>query len=105
MNWLDILERINQGEDDHTEFKRGLGNLKPVGRAIAAFANTDGGVVVLGVDDTATRRVGYTGSRSPASEVSNRSVAMGAYSCEGGAPAWSRRPLNCRIFTTSSATS
>ena len=51
MNWLDILERINQGEDDHTEFKRGLGNLNPVGRAIAAFANTDGGVVVLGVDD------------------------------------------------------
>ena len=54
MNWMDILERINQGEDDHTEFKRGLGDLKPVGRAIAAFANTDGGVVVLGVDDAQT---------------------------------------------------
>lgn len=51
MKWLDILERIGAGEDEHTEFKRGLGDLKPVGRAIGAFANTDGGLVVLGVDN------------------------------------------------------
>jgi ATP-dependent DNA helicase RecG len=54
MNWLEILERINRGEDEHTEFKRGSGDLGPIGRAIAAFANTEGGLVVLGVDDAQT---------------------------------------------------
>ena len=68
MNWLDILERINQGEDDHTEFKRGLGDLKPVGRSIAAFANTDGGLVVLGVDDAQT----IVGVKKDAEVVSER---------------------------------
>ena len=40
MNWMDILKRIDGGEDEHTEFKRGPGDLKPIGRALAAFANT-----------------------------------------------------------------
>lgn len=52
MEWLDILRRVEVGEDRHTEFKRGAGDLKPVGRAICAFANTDGGVIVLGVDNS-----------------------------------------------------
>ena len=53
MEWLEIVERIGAGEGRHTEFKRGL-DLKDVGRAICAFANSDGGVVILGVDDTGT---------------------------------------------------
>lgn len=52
MDWLDIVGRIDGGENEHTEFKRGVGDLRGIGRAIAAFANTDGGLVVLGVDDT-----------------------------------------------------
>ena len=51
MEWLDILARIAAGEDRHTEFKRGLGDLSAIAKAICAFANTDGGVVILGVDD------------------------------------------------------
>ena len=51
MEWPDILRRIEQGEGPHTEFKRGLGDLSAVGKAICAFTNTTGGVVVLGVSD------------------------------------------------------
>ena len=51
MDWLDILVCIESGESGQTEFKRGLGDLSAVGRAICAFANTEGGVVILGVTD------------------------------------------------------
>ena len=52
MEWVDILQRIDEGESRHTEFKRGLGDLSAVGKAICAFANADGGVIILGVDDS-----------------------------------------------------
>lgn len=51
MEWLEILERIAAGEGERTEFKRGLGDLSAIGKAICAFANTDGGIIILGVDD------------------------------------------------------
>ena len=51
MEWLDILRRIEGGKSRHTEFKRGLGDLSAVGKAMCAFANTEGGVIVLGVTD------------------------------------------------------
>ena len=51
MEWPDILRRIEQGEGPRTEFKRGLGDLSAVGKAICAFTNTMGGVIVLGVSD------------------------------------------------------
>jgi ATP-dependent DNA helicase RecG len=54
MEWLDILRRVEAGESEHIEFKRGLGDLVSTGRAICAFANTDGGVIILGVDDSGT---------------------------------------------------
>jgi len=68
MNWLDILERINAGEDEHTEFKRGLGDLKRVGRAIAAFANTEGGLIVLGVDNDTQDIIGVEEDAEKVSE-------------------------------------
>ena len=51
MEWLDVLNRIGAGESEQTEFKRGPGDLSAVGRAVCAFANTEGGVVILGVTD------------------------------------------------------
>ena len=51
MEWLDVLRRIEAGEDESTEFKRGLGDLSPVGRAICAMGNGVGGLIVLGVED------------------------------------------------------
>ena len=52
MEWLEILQRIEDGESWRTEFKRGLGDLTAIGPAICAFANTQGGVIILGVSDT-----------------------------------------------------
>ena len=49
MEWLGILKRIEAGENRRTEFKRGLGDLSAVGRAVCAFANTEGGILILGV--------------------------------------------------------
>ena len=52
MEWLDVVRRIAAGEDRHTEFKRRLGDLSAIGRAMCAFANTEGGLIVLGVEDS-----------------------------------------------------
>ena len=51
MEWRQIRERIEEGEGSRTEFKRGAGDLASVGRAICAFANSEGGVIILGVSD------------------------------------------------------
>ena len=50
MEWLDILHRVEAGEDQRTDLKGGL-DLSAIGKAICAFANTEGGVVILGVTD------------------------------------------------------
>ena len=52
MDWRDIVRRIEAGENRHTEFKGGLGDLAGVGRAMCALANTEGGLIVLGVKDS-----------------------------------------------------
>ena len=73
MDWLDILDRIGTGEVEQTEFKRGLGDLSAVGKAICAFANTKGGVIILGVDEireTDTREI--VGVREDAESVQER---------------------------------
>ena len=52
MEWANVLRRIEAGEDRTTEFKREFGNdLSAVGKAICAFANGEGGLIVLGIDD------------------------------------------------------
>ncbi|MFC1707782.1 ATP-binding protein [Planctomycetota bacterium] len=68
IDWEHVELRIRAGEDEQTEFKRGLGDLKPIGRAIAAFANTAGGLVILGVDDEGA----VVGVREAAESVSER---------------------------------
>jgi len=52
MEWTEVLNRIAVGEDEHTEFKSHFRGRDTVGKAICAFANTDGGLVVLGVSDS-----------------------------------------------------
>ena len=51
MEWLEVFHRIDAGEGRATEFNSGF-NENAVGRAVCAFANSEGGVVILGVDDT-----------------------------------------------------
>lgn len=54
MDWPDVASRIEAGEDERAEFKLNFRDRSAIGRAICAFANTDGGVVVLGVDNART---------------------------------------------------
>ncbi len=52
MNWPQIVDRIESGEGKRTEFKRGFGDFRVIGRTLCAFANGDGGLLVIGVDDS-----------------------------------------------------
>ena len=52
MNWANLLDRIDAGEGARTEFKRGLGNFRAIARTLCAFANGDGGLLVIGLDDS-----------------------------------------------------
>ena len=67
MDWLDILHRIESGEDRHTEFERSL-DLSAIGKATCAFAISEGGVIILGV--TNAREI--VGVREDSEQVQER---------------------------------
>ncbi len=50
MEWLEVMNHIEAGESRTVEFKEGFDTGK-IGPAACAFANTDGGVVICGVND------------------------------------------------------
>ena len=47
----DLTEKIYLGEDSTIEFKRELPHRESLADEIAAFANANGGVILIGVDD------------------------------------------------------
>ncbi len=51
MNELELLERIQRGENLHTEFKREDAQSDDIAASLVAFANTDGGQLIFGVTD------------------------------------------------------
>lgn len=51
MDWPEVSDRICTGESENTEFKRWEAFPAAVGEAICALANTEGGILVLGVSD------------------------------------------------------
>jgi len=60
-----LLERINLGEDQDIEFKSADGGFpNEVWKTVSAFANTDGGYIVLGVTEN-RNRFEITGVRNP----------------------------------------
>lgn len=54
MEWAEVLKRIKAGENRTTEFKKEFGRdlSKKIGSAICAFANGEGGLIILGVGDS-----------------------------------------------------
>ena len=51
MNSIELLELINKGEGYHIEFKLEEENNEDFAKTIVCFANTDGGKIIIGVDD------------------------------------------------------
>jgi predicted HTH transcriptional regulator len=54
MNYKDLKELILFGESSTVEFKRKISSLDKIAKEIAAFANTKGGYLIIGVDDDKT---------------------------------------------------
>ncbi len=50
-DWIEILQRIEAGENARTEFKRSIDNKSAIGKTLCSFANGNGGVLLLGIDD------------------------------------------------------
>uniref|UniRef100_B3EPX9 Putative transcriptional regulator n=1 Tax=Chlorobium phaeobacteroides (strain BS1) TaxID=331678 RepID=B3EPX9_CHLPB len=48
---MPLLDIIGQGETRHTEFKRLVHSPSKIAKSIVAFANTEGGIILIGVDD------------------------------------------------------
>ncbi len=51
MNYLDVKNLASTGEGRYLEFKRTIPSAYKIAREIAAFANTNGGTLLVGVDD------------------------------------------------------
>ena len=101
MEWPEVKARIESGEGPNTEFKRGLGDLSAIGRAVCAFANSDGGAVIIGVSDSGE----ITGVSADADGVQERltsflqtgcsspvSARLGVHAVSGGWAHWIEVP-------------
>ena len=54
MQEAEIRRLIRQGEDSYTEFKEAMAHPDDLAATIVAFANTDGGRLIVGVSDEGT---------------------------------------------------
>lgn len=60
-----VSDLLRQGEGDQVEFKRGVPPPHVIARVLAAFGNTNGGVLLLGVEDDGTASgVSYDGAKA-----------------------------------------
>lgn len=50
----EILEMIEEGESGNLEFKRKVRSPRKIAKELSAFANTRGGIMMVGVDDDGT---------------------------------------------------
>lgn len=51
MKYRELMELIEEGENIHCEFKRKFSTYEKIAREMIAFANTNGGYILFGVDD------------------------------------------------------
>jgi len=54
MDALELIEIIERGEDSHHQLKRNVHNPTGMAQDLAAFANTTGGLLIIGVNDDGT---------------------------------------------------
>jgi len=54
MNTEELKDIISEGESSTVEFKRKISSLQKISKEISAFANTKGGLIIIGVDDDGT---------------------------------------------------
>ncbi len=52
MTPTELRERILRWEDPHTDFKSGLGSTADLAKDLVCFANSDGGQIIVGVDES-----------------------------------------------------
>ena len=79
MEWPEVLRRIESGENSHTEFKRGLGDFSAIGRTLCAFANGDGGLLVIGAEAPGI----ITGAKEDPESVQERLTSFLQNGCGG----------------------
>jgi predicted HTH transcriptional regulator len=48
---FELLHLVENGEDEHTEFKRLVHSPEKIAKSLTAFANSSGGTILIGVDD------------------------------------------------------
>jgi ATP-dependent DNA helicase RecG len=58
MEALELLEIIERGEDSHHQFKRNVTNAQSLSQEFCAFANSEGGLLIIGIDDRTNEPVG-----------------------------------------------
>jgi len=51
METLELIERINNGEDSFTQFKKNIMNADKLAEELVAFSNSKGGLLIIGVSD------------------------------------------------------
>lgn len=51
MKYRELMELIEEGENIHCEFKRKFSTYEKIAREMIAFANTNGGYILFGIDD------------------------------------------------------
>ena len=73
-----VKEWINRGENDNVEFKEALKHADDVMKSVVAFANTGGGVILLGVRDDCS----ISGYDESIEETKNRFERMIAEKCD-----------------------
>ena len=51
ITWNDIVELVNDGESQSVEFEKSITGPDDITRELVAFANSDGGKLIFGIDD------------------------------------------------------
>lgn len=55
-----IYSLLSNGENEKTEFKKSIRNLDVLGKLVSAFANTNGGIIIIGYDEQYKKIIGIS---------------------------------------------